>query len=509
MILLATSAVDMTLRESIRLIVPEASLIATACVLFVVSTFKSNRRTAGAIALGGLGLAAVLHFSITRPADLMASVTPLLGDGLAQFIRLVALATGVLLVLLSWNEAGNRRPAEFQACLLCVVAGASLVGAANDLIFLFLALELISIPTYVLLYLPTPNDQLAQESAVKYFLLSLLSSAMLLFGFSYLYGISGSTNLSANVALLPSAAAGDMVNMALIAIVMIVAGLGFRITAFPFHFYAPDVYQGAPLSVVTLLSFVPKVAGFVALLRLFGAVNSATAIDYSFTQQYTMLLWILAAVSMTAGNVLALMQKNLRRMLAYSGVANAGYMLIGLAALPFQANGATDIVNGGDAMLFYLIAYGAMTVGLFAAFVCLGRANHEVHVIDDLAGMYESNPRMAILLAIFLFSMIGLPLTGGFVGKFYLFLSALAVRAPSPMGNLYQVLVVVAALNATVAAYYYMRVVSAMFLRGSFQPPVRLTWSPVLVVTIICAILTVLLGIFPSPLLNAVRSTWG
>ena len=507
MILLATSAVDITLQEVPRLIVPEAALVGTACMLFILSTFKANRAIAGTIALAGLGLAGFLHANYVVPTIFVVSVTPALGDNLAAFIRVTALITGVILVLLTWEEPGDRRACDYHACLLCIIAGLSLVGSANDLIFLFLALELISIPTYVMLYLPKLHDGPAQEATIKYFLLSILSSAFLLFGFSYLYGITGTTNISAILKILPAVAVGDMAGMALIALVMIVAGIGFRITAFPFHFYAPDVYQAAPLGVVSLLAFVPKVAGFVALLRLFGTFNATSALDYAFMKQYMMLLWILAAVTMTAGNVMALMQHNLRRMLAYSGVAHAGYMLIGLAVLPSQTRDA--VVSGGDAVLFYLIAYGAMTIGAIAVIAYLSRPDRSIDTIDDLGGLHESNPRLALMMAIFMFSMIGLPLTAGFVGKFYLFLSAFSVKAAPPMGHLYQMLALIGAINAAIAAYYYLRVVGVMYLRGSFQPPIPLRMSPILLVILICAWLTIVLGIYPAPLLEASRLAFG
>jgi len=507
--LLATATIDSTLRDVIRLIVPEAALIATACVLFVLSTFKVRRQTSGVIALAGLGLAALLHFTISQPAELIASVAPVLGDHLAMFVRITALVTGVVLVCASWEEPTDARACDYHASLLCAIAGFSLSGAANDLIFLFLALELISIPTYVMLYLPKNLDKTAQEAAIKYFLLSILSSAFLLFGFSYLYGLTGTTNIAAILKILPKIAAGEIANMALIAAVMILAGLGFRITAFPFHFYAPDVYQGAPLGVVSLLAFVPKVAGFAALLRLFGTFSTVPDVD-SFTKQYMMLLWILSAVTMTAGNVLALLQNNVRRMLAYSGVANAGYMLIGLAVLPSQTpRGADAIVNGGDAVLFYLIAYGAMTVGAFAVIAYLHRPDQPIHAIDDLAGLHETNPRMALLMALFLFSMIGLPLTAGFVGKFFLFLGALAVPSNLQMGHLYQVLALIGAVNAAIAAYYYLRVIGVMYLRGSFQSPIPLRPTPILAAIGICAFITVFFGIYPAPLLTATRIAFG
>ena len=507
MILLAISAVDITLREVPRLIVPEAALVGTACVLFILSTFKVNRTVAGTVALAGLGLAALLHANGVLPTNLIASVTPALGDPLATFIRVTALITGAILVLLAWDEPGDRRACDYHACLLCAIAGLSLVGTANDLIFLFLALELISIPTYVMLYLPRGHDGVAQEAAIKYFLLSILSSAFLLFGFSYLYGITGTTNISAILKIMPVVASGDMANMALVALVMIVAGLGSRITAFPFHFYAPDVYQGAPPGVVALLAFVPKAAGFAALLRLFGTFGTMPDLDGTFMKQYMMLLWILAAVTMTAGNVMALMQNNVRRMLAYSGVAHSGYMLIGVAVLPSQTRDA--IVSGGDAVLFYLIAYGAMTVGTFAVIAYLTGPERSIDAIDDLGGLHESNPRMAFAMAIFMFSMIGLPLTAGFVGKFYLFMGAFSVKAEPPMGHLDQALALIGAINAAIAAYYYLRVVGVMYLRGSFQPPISLRKSPILLAILICAGITIVLGIYPTPLLEAARLAFG
>jgi NADH-quinone oxidoreductase subunit N len=316
-----------------------------------------------------------------------------------------------------------------------------------------------------------------------------------------LYGATGTTNISSILKVLPVAAAGDMATMILVAVVMIVAGIGFRITAFPFHFYAPDVYQAAPLGVVAMLSFVPKAAGFVALLRLFGAVGALPESAYAFAKQFRMFLWILAAVTMTAGNIMALLQNNVRRLLAYSGVAQAGYILIGVAVMTCmstQAGEKEPFINGRDTVLFYLVAYGAMTVGAFAVIAYLNRPERGIDAIDDLAGLHETNPWMAFTLAVFLFSMIGLPLTAGFAGKFYLFLGALSVPTKLPTGHLYQVLALIGAVNAAVGAYYYLRVVGVMYLRGSFQPRIVVRWSPILLAIAVCAIATLLFGIYPN-----------
>ncbi len=214
-----------------------------------------------------------------------------------------------------------------------------------------------------------------------------------------------------------------------------------------------------------------------------------------FVKEVMLLLWFLAAVTMTVGNVMGLLQTNLRRMLAYSSVANAGYMLIGLAVIPaaaYRSGTESGVVTGGEALLFYLIAYGAMTVGAFAVLAYLDSPARRVETIDDVAGLRETHPWSAFLMGVFLVSLIGLPLTAGFVGKFWLFVSALATPAEAPMQDLFRALAVIGALNAAVAAYYYVRVIMAMFLRSSLNPPIpAVKWNPVQVTAVVCAAVTV------------------
>jgi NADH-quinone oxidoreductase subunit N len=504
-----------TLKGVFRYIVPEAVLLAVACVLFLGGTIRrGNRHVWGGVALAGLALAAIATwFGPESNAGLVSTVSPIWPDSLATFTRVLALVGGALLVLLSWDEAPDAVAGEFHACILLIAAGTALTGLANELITLFVALELISIPTYVMLYLPRA-DRPAQEAAVKYFLLSIFSSGFLLFGFSYLYGLTGTTNIPAIL----EAFAGSETSMAgppalaLVAVVMVVAGLGFRITAVPFHFYAPDVYQGAPTSGAALLAFVPKVAGFVALIRLLGyvgpihdLVGGAAYKGLTLNMQVPLLLWILAAISMTLGNVVALWQDNLQRILAYSSVANAGYMLIGLTAAPYlPANAA----GGVAAVLFYLVAYGAMTLGVFGVFALLNTGGRRVETVDDLAGLGRSHPGVAVLMALFLFSLIGLPLTAGFAGKFVLFWGAMEVwrQVPGDAGWLYLVLAVVGTLNAATGAYYYLRIVSVMYLREAVKPlPQPRPW-PGMAVLWVCAVVTIWLGVAGGPMLRVVNS---
>jgi len=510
-------SVDQTLQQVFRLALPEAALVGVACALFVLSTLRGvNRHIAGGLALFGLAIAAGLHFAGSVPDGMIRTVSPIWPDAMATFVRLAAIATGAVLVLFTWHECDETRSADYYACLLAATAGFSLVGSANDLIVLFLALELISIPTYVMLYLPRSNDPQAQEAAVKYFMLSILSSAFTLFGFSYLYGTAGTTNISALTELLPRFAVGESTSL-LIASVLILAGLGFRVTAFPFHFYAPDVYQGGPTGTVAFLAFGPKLAGFVALLKLYSYVGIAH-LDYigdghpesnDYVKRVMILLWLLAAVTMTAGNVMGLLQTNLRRLLAYSSVANAGYMLIGFAVIPAQAyrtSSEPSPASGGEALLFYLIAYGAMTIGAFAVLAYLDSPARRVETIDDVAGLRETHPVSAVLMCIFMLSLIGLPLTAGFVGKLLLFLGALNTPAQAPMQDLFRVLAVVGALNAAVAAYYYLRVINAIFLRSSLTAPTSVVrMSPLLLAALVCAVVTVVFGVYPEPLQEACR----
>jgi len=429
-------------------------------------------------------------------------------DPLANFTRQLAVITGMVLVLLSWNEVGDPHAADYHACLLVIIGGAGLVGAANDLVALFIALELVSIPTYILLYLPK-HDDAAQEAALKYFLLSVFSSALVLFGFSYLYGMTGTTNLTRMLQLF-NAHDGPRPALAAVALITIVAGLGFRVTAAPFHFYAPDVYQGAPTVGAALLAYVPKIVGFAALLRVLGFNMPGTmvprdVIGAAVSDQAPILFWFLAALTMFWGNLLALVQDNLKRLLAYSSVAHAGYMLITLATAPYLRNdpGGAD---GIEALLYYLVAYGAMTIGAFAVLAYLSTAARPVEMTDDLAGLGKSHPGIALAMTIFLFSLIGIPLTAGFTGKFFVFFGAMAVSADH--AYLYWVLALLGVINAAIGGWYYLRLIAVMYLRSPLEPlQPRRNNLPGLATLVICAVATVALSVPPAStwLLKAVR----
>lgn len=493
------------LNHAFALIVPEIVLLAATCVLFLGAVFVTNRHLWAAVSLVSLGLAGVAQaLTATNATTTLAEVyaAPVYVDALAQFVRTTALIAGAVLVLVSWNEVPDRQAAEYYACLLVIVAGLSLTAAANDLVALFLALELISIPTYVLLYLPR-HDNASQEAATKYFLLSVFTSAFLLFGFSYLYGLAGTTNIPALLDALGRQASGVTQALSVMALVLIVAALGFRITAVPFHFYAPDVYQGSAICAVSMLAFVPKAAGFVALVRLAGYVSAGHAgPGLGVSGQLPSLFWLLAVITMTLGNVLALLQNNVKRLLAYSSVAHAGYMLIGVTMAHYLGLGSPagdgSVIPGGvEAVLFYLVAYGAMTVGAFGVLGYLSTPERRVEQEDDLIGLGVSHPVVALLMGVFLLSLIGIPLTAGFFGKFLLFMGALTTNSRWATW-----LALIGALNAAIGAWYYLRILAKMYLQTPATPLPQTRNRPLLTAVALCAGLTLFFGIYPRPLVN-------
>lgn len=486
---------------SIKLALPEAVLILSACLLFLVGPFVPVRASGGrhqSRNLWGGWAALTLLLALVvwlLAADVQVSnlaASAFRQDLMASFVRGLGLAAGGVLLLLSWDQFRDEVAAECHACLLLILAGVLLVGAANDLVTLFLALELVSIPTYILLYL-VRQDVAAQEATVKYFLLSIFSSALFLYGLSFFFGSIGTTNLEIIQITLRGAKPIALPSTLVIAVLMVLAGLGFRITAVPFHFYAPDVFQGTQTTMAALLAFVPKLAGFIALLRLLGPCLPAETLAGpagSVAGATTVLLWVVAILTMFLGNFLALLQDNLKRLLAYSSVAHAGYMLVGLATV--RTGGETTNALGAQSLLFYLAAYGAMTLGAFALIIHLDRPGNRVETVDDLAGLGQNSPGAALLMALFMFSLTGLPPTAGFWGKLYIFIAAWSEGSPA-----FRLLALLMAINAAIGGWYYLRVVGVMYLRPATRPAQLTTLTPGWGSVLICAFATA--GLFIAP----------
>jgi NADH-quinone oxidoreductase subunit N len=412
----------------------------------------------------------------------------LLFDRMAYSFDLVFLIAALLTIFLSKNFLSQEkiREGEYYALLLFAVAGSMLVAHGGDLIVIFLGIEIVSLANYILAGMKRGAVR-SYEAALKYFILGSFASGFLLYGIAMAYGATGSTSLAAFQGLtLPLAEP----TLLLLAVALLLIGIGFKIAAVPFHLWSPDVYEGAPTSITAFMASVVKVAGFAALVRI------AIALGHIPEIPWTSILWALSALTMTVGNLAALRQTNIKRMLAYSSIAHAGYALVGITAA-LQKNALTESTIA--AVLFYLFAYSLMTIGAFAVVIALGRRGDEAEEMSDLSGLAERHPLLAAAMAVFMFSLTGIPPTIGFVGKFYLFSGAIEAE-------LYG-LVVVGVLNSVVSAYYYLGPIIKMYFqkeRGFALPP--LSYSLVAGI-FVCLFAVLYLGIFPSELFLLARES--
>jgi NADH-quinone oxidoreductase subunit N len=462
------------MNELLRAMTPEIILCAAACVLMLmgVSMKVSVRRAAPVLAILALLAAAgsqLLAASGGAPQDDLRWNTVRIFE-FAWYVKILSSAIGILLVLLAWpsNADGTGGPAhrfgqesgEFFGLMLLSIAGIFLVAGANDIMLLFLGIELASIPTYIMVSISRPLPA-AQEAGLKYFFLGAMAAAVMLFGFSYLFGTTGTTRMDLMAERI--SLHGGLSPWQILAVVLLIGGFAFKMAVVPFHFYAGDVYQGAATPVTAFLSFVPKISGFVALLKVLYSVSGGT---WHTSPEIVKLIWILAALTMTVGNVLGLVQLNVKRVLAYSSIAHSGYMLVGVAALLSTTDPSVQL-SALQGILFYLTAYGLMNVAAFGVLILLpSRLNQPAttaETYDDLAGMGREHTLLSLAMAVACFSLIGLPLTVGFFGKLFLIL-------PAWKANLTW-LVIILVGNAAISAGYYLRIVGSLFLGSESTGP--------------------------------------
>ncbi len=431
--------------------------------------------------LGGVALAGIVGALVAavwlwlRGGEGRAFRDMVLLDGYALFFDLLICYAAALVVMLSMDYLARTgsESGEYYALVLFSTAGMMLMASAGDLIVVFLSLELMSLSLYVLAGL-FKTRLTSGEASMKYFLLGAFATSFLLYGIALIYGATGSTNLD-RIAASAAAKGGDP--LVLVGLGLLLVGFGFKISSVPFHMWVPDVYEGAPTTITALIATGSKAAAFAALIRVLVVALRGAQADWSA------LLWGVAALTMTLGNVVALAQSNLKRMLAYSSIAHVGYMLMGLVA------GGTQ---GAGAVLFYLLAYTFTTVGAFGVIALCVRAGEEAVEVGDYAGLARRHPILAATLALFLLSLIGIPPLAGFVSKFYLFGSA--VRAG------YIWLTVIAVLNSAVAAYYYLRVIVFMYMREPEGESMAVTPSFAGGLALAIALVgIVLLGLIPAP----------
>lgn len=431
-----------------------------------------------------VGIVPALILTLLQWNQTGATVTPAGGnpmvivDRYSVFLNAVLLLTGLLTVLLSVNylEKVNLNRGEYYMLMLFSLSGMMLMSIANDLILVFLALELLSIPLYILSGFAVPRLD-SEESAMKYFLLGAFSSAFMVFGIALLYGATGSTALPE---LLTRIGEGGALGMAGAALLLV--GFAFKVAAVPFHMWTPDVYEGAPTAVTAFMSVGAKVGGFAALIRVFVSALPALAATWAPA------IAVLAALTMILGNVVALAQSNIKRMLAYSSIAHAGYILMGVAA-------GVSSPDGVSAALFYMLAYLFTNLGAFAIVIAVERQHNTGTMLDDFKGLARRAPLLSLAMAYFMLSLTGVPPTGGFSGKFYIFRAAIEADLVW--------LAVVGVVTSIISGYFYLRVVYLMFMHEGAG---EVSAKPALNVAVALTVLgTLLLGLLPGPWFTAAQ----
>jgi len=434
---------------------PEVALIAAALVLVMMAALNRGRRDLSTeylvVGLGGVACSALvtvkLWFVISDGAPYQALAGMVAVDGFAVFARTVILAATALglLVAQGYLRREQVEGPEYHALLLLSASGMLLMTSANDLIVVFLALEILSIALYVLAAFDRSRLE-SGEAGLKYFVLGALSSAVLLYGVAMVYGATGTTSLTGIAAFLASNTLFSS-GLLLAGFALILVGLGFKVAAVPFHMWTPDVYQGAPTPVTAFMAAGAKAAGFAALLRVFISGFGNYSVDWK------PLIMVLAIASLLVGSIVALVQQDVKRMLAYSSISHAGYVLIGVQA---------GTVKGVASALFYLLTYTFMVVGSFAVVTVVGRKGDRHHSLDDYRGLGSRAPVLAGAMTFLLLGQAGIPLTSGFVAKFAVFTASVEAKEYG--------LTLVGVITTVIAAFFYLRVIVLMYMSGDAEP---------------------------------------
>jgi NADH-quinone oxidoreductase subunit N len=445
---------------------PALSLTVWACILLLVDLWipKERKETTAWLAAGGVVFAFVAN-AFTFNIDGEAMLGMFRADQFTAFANMVILATTFIGILMSVDylkRTGIER-GEYYSLLLFTTVGTMWMAAANDLIAVFVALELLSIPLYVLAAFRAPELK-SEESGLKYFILGAFSSAFFVYGAALTYGATGTTNIPAilqtvSATLFGGAAeAGAAQLLLLLGSGLMLVGLGFKVAAVPFHMWTPDVYEGAPTPVTAIMSVGAKVGGFAALLRIFGTglATLAPAAAASSTDWQT-IMWLIAAATMVLGNLIAISQSNIKRMLAYSSIAHAGYIMMAVAATGTTSVGTGLPNSAAQAALFYLLAYMFTNLGAFAVAVAVEKNDGSGTNMEDFVGLSKSRPLLALMMAVFMLSLTGIPGTAGFIAKIFIFQSTLEAGLIP--------LAIVGVLTSIISGFYYLRVVVNMYLR--------------------------------------------
>ena len=468
-------------------ILPEVLLTITGILLMLIEPVMpagTSRKPMGYLALlGVIGalIASVWQLGLPPGTAYYGTVQT---DAFSVFFHVLicSIALVSLLIALDVFDAGKERPAEYYPLVVFGTVGMCLMSSAIDLLLVFIALEISSIATYILAAIRKRTGK-SPEAGLKYFLLGSFATAFFLYGIALTFGATGTTNISEVAAALTNTATPGF---AWLAVAMVLIGIGFKVSAAPFQVWTPDVYEGAPSPVVALMSTGPKVAAFAVLLRILYSAYP------QLHEHWVLMLWIMAALSMTVGNLGALRQHSVKRMLAYSSIAHAGYTLVAFTALSSE---------GVAAAMFYTATYAAMNVGAFAVISHAGGYDERLVSVSDYRGLAYRSPLLGGALAFFLLSLIGIPFTGGFFGKFYVFTAALH------SGEVW--LAIIGLANSGVAAYYYLRLLMSVYGKPADDAPVQLVPrlnSSLTLALLLTVAATFILGIFPGRILSIAQA---
>jgi NADH-quinone oxidoreductase subunit N len=477
----------MNLTDSFFRILPEVIMTVTGVVVMMIEATlgrSASRKPLGWLAIIGtcVALYASLQQLSSAPGTAYSGLVQT--DAFSVFFHIVicAIVLVTLLVSLDTMQGAADNQGEFFALVVFGAAGMLFMTSAAELLLVFVGLEISSISTYIMAGL-RKRDGKGAEAALKYFLLGSFATAFFLYGVALIFGATGTTSIPAVAALLPQS---QTPIFAMVGLAMILIGLGFKVSAAPFQVWTPDVYEGAPPAIVGLMSTAPKAAAFAVLLRIL--YNAFPAYHASWVP----LIWIMAALSMTIGNLGALRQQNVKRMLAYSSIAHAGYQLVAFAALS---------ADGIASASFYIASYAAMNVGVFAVVSHIAGRDEKLATIADYRGLAYRSPLLGAVLAFFLISLIGIPFTGGFFGKFYVFAAALH------SGLVW--LAILGLFNSGIAAFYYLRLLTSAYTRPNeamhLEPLARVK-APLLIALLLTVSATLILGILPGQLLGHARA---
>lgn len=503
MFLFQANATGLFSPADLQLIAPELILTVCACVALVMEVVLPYRKSK---LIAYFSLLGVILAGVSLWVQYLSSdIFPLQGfygmirvDGFALVFQSIFLIGAALAIAISirYLDIEGEQHGEYYALVLFATVGMMFLGCGFDLITLYISLELMALTFYVLVAF-TKREKRSNEAAMKYFLLGAFSSGILLYGMSLLYGLAGSTNLAeigsavAKIAATtPAAGEASLRPMLLLGMIALAAGLFFKIAAVPFHMWAPDAYEGAPTSVTAFLSTASKAASFALYARIFIEALNSIRTDWA------PLLGLVAAITIMVGNWAAVTQENSKRLLAYSSISNAGYLLLGLVA---------GNSYGYIGLVIYLLVYTLMNMGAFGIIISLRRRGIIGDNVDDMTGLAHKAPGMAAMMAIFMLSLGGLPMTGGFMGKYFL-LWGLFDRAKTDGKTWYYWLAGWAVINIVVSFYYYIRFIKVMYLGDRVADDKPLSLSPALqMALVVCLVGIIFIGIFPQPLIQLVQ----